>query len=495
MNVTSLLKMIFRLFIVIAVLGFEPTMDALAENGSAAGTSKDLTLEQAVLAALDNNRDLRIQKLEPVKKGAFERMEKAAFDPEFYAEYAYSREEEPDQNDRFTSEKTQETTLGLGKTFSMGTSVEATVSHERTTDTDGVETQSGRVGLALTQPLLKKFGPSVNLAKVRQASLESKISIYALRGYTQSLVADTENTYWNYVLSLRKIAIFQQSLTLARKQRDEIEQQITIGMLPETDAAAARSEVALREQDLIDAQSQAENHRLALLYLMDPDNLERGVHPVSEPDMATKSIDNVQERISLAETLRPDANEARFRLERDRLDVVATQNGLLPKLDVYLTLGRTAYGDRFNDSFRYDGSHDTGDVTLGLSLTHVLGNHSSKASHHVAAASREQAELALSNLIARIRLDVKLAVNQVERQRKQIKATHVTRLFQEQTCAAEKNRFNVGTSTALGVARAQRDLLAARIAEVEAVVSYRMALIDLYLAQGNLLEIRGITLE
>jgi outer membrane protein TolC len=65
-------------------------------------------------------------------------------------------------------------------------------------------------------------------------------------------------------------------------------------------------------------------------------------------------------------------------------------------------------------------------------------------------------------------------------------------MFQEQTSAAEKDRFDVGSSTALLLAQDQRDLLAARIAEVDAIVSFRIALVKLYLAEGSLMEMRGI---
>jgi outer membrane protein len=67
-------------------------------------------------------------------------------------------------------------------------------------------------------------------------------------------------------------------------------------------------------------------------------------------------------------------------------------------------------------------------------------------------------------------------------------------VLQEETLKAEKERFDVGSSTALQVAQAQRDLLASRISEVEAVVGYRIALIGLYRAEGSLLERRGVSI-
>ena len=52
----------------------------------------------------------------------------------------------------------------------------------------------------------------------------------------------------------------------------------------------------------------------------------------------------------------------------------------------------------------------------------------------------------------------------------------------------------VACSPSLLVAQAQRDLLLSELAEIEAVVDYRIALINLFLAEGSLLERRGIRL-
>ena len=103
-----------------------------------------------------------------------------------------------------------------------------------------------------------------------------------------------------------------------------------------------------------------------------------------------------------------------------------------------------------------------------------------------------QAREAVRNLGQIVRLEVSLAVNEVERARQQISASEATRRLEEQTARAEEERFDVGSSTALLVAQAQRDLLASQIAEVRAIIEYRIALVELYLAEGSLLQRRGV---
>jgi outer membrane protein TolC len=70
----------------------------------------------------------------------------------------------------------------------------------------------------------------------------------------------------------------------------------------------------------------------------------------------------------------------------------------------------------------------------------------------------------------------------------------VTRALREEALRAENERFRVGSSTTLLVAQAQRDLLESQIAEVEALTAYRLALIDLYVAEGTLTQRRGLNL-
>jgi len=217
------------------------------------------------------------------------------------------------------------------------------------------------------------------------------------------------------------------------------------------------------------------------------------VRPTTGPAIDAQPITDLPERLQLAEQARPDINEARLRLQQDRLEVLVTKNGLLPRLELFAGLGRTGYADTFSQSVKeLDG--DTYDFTAGLRFSHFLGNRSAEARHVAARATRRQSAEAVANLLQIVRLDVHLAATEVERTRQQISATAATRALQEQTLVAEKERFDVGASTSLLVAQAQRDLLTIQIAEVEAVINYRTALVQLYLSEGSLLERRGIRL-
>ncbi|MBN2428861.1 MAG: TolC family protein [Deltaproteobacteria bacterium] len=458
-----------------------------------------LSLEEAIVLTLRNNRDLQVQQLQPVITGAFEKIERGVFDPELFVEGANLKEES------FETSSTSGTSYrldskeyavigGLRQRFPSGTDIEASIEQSREDSNREPEQQVARLGLTLTQALLRGFGPAVNMVGVRQAELKTLASENQLRGFTEALLAETEIAYWNYVLAEKEIAIFEESLAVARKQHDEIASRIEVGILPEIEIAAARAEIGRREQALIEARSVFSERRLRLLRLLNTGpfgRLERPVVATSQADIEAKPLNDLDDRIRLACQFRPDLQEADLLLQQNRLETIVTRNGLLPRLDFFIALGKTGYADSFSDSFRQlDGN--TYDFTVGVRLSHFLGNRSAQGQDLAARASTRQAAEALANLRQVVELDVRLGANDVERNRRQIAASRLTRIYEEETLNAEQERFDVGSSTALQVAQAQRDLLASRIAEVQAVINYRIALVKLYLAEGSLLQRRGI---
>jgi outer membrane protein TolC len=467
----------------------------------APGETWELSLEQSVMLALGNNRDLLVRQLNPVIAGTFEQLERGTYDPELFAELEYNKERSSETSqateERFNLDSTETGVIaGVRQPLPTGTTLEVTAEHGRDTSNRAPDQQIARLGLSVTQSLLRGYGSAVNLASVRQAELDTLASEYELRGFTEALLAEVEIAYWKYVLAVKEIEIFERSLAVARQQRDEIEQRIEVGILPEIEAAAARAEVARRELALIVAQSLREERRLRLLRQVGHDLAAVAapeIRTTSAPEMQPVAITDLADRLELADRSRPDLGEARLRQEQQRLETVVTRNGVLPRLELFMALGKTGYSETFGDSFSELGG-DTHDLTAGIRFSRLLGNRSAEARHLAATVSRAQAIEAVANLREMVRLDVRLAVNSVERTRLEIAATTATRKFQEETLNAEQERFAVGASTALLVAQAQRDLLVSQIAEVVSVVNHRIALTELYLAEGSLLERRGIGL-
>ncbi|MEX0730688.1 MAG: TolC family protein [Aquisalimonadaceae bacterium] len=458
----------------------------------------ELSVENAVFLALRNNRSLAVQQLEPLIRGTFEAVERAQFDPAVFAEVVSGRSSVTRQ-DEFAgatfAARTQTERLqgGLRQRLATGTDLELSISADRA-DSDRTDEQFGsRVGIGLTQALLRGASRESNLASLRQAELDSLASIYELRGFSEALVADVENAYWDYILTDSQTSIFLEALNVAEQQLEQTIRRIEVGQRPETEETAARAEVALRRQGLINARNQRERSRLALLQLINPPGAgwAAPIRSLDSPQVDDFPLDPVEDHVTLGLRLRPDLNEARLQVQRGELEVVRTRHGILPRLDLFVTLGKTGYSNAFGDAWR-DIDGPSYELSAGLSFEAPIGNRTARAERQRAGLSRQQAVEAVSSLAQFAALDVQLAWLEVDRAREQINATAVTRALQEEVLRAEQARFDVGSGTALAVAQAQRDLLESRLDEVEAAIRYRQALTALHQQSGTLLIRRGI---
>jgi hypothetical protein len=130
-----------------------------------------LSIEQAALLALENNRDLRVSRLTPEIAATFEDIERGRFDPELFARAEFGDAESVEisraTGELFSTER-QETLaeVGVRQDLPTGTRIEAGVRANRSLSNRTPEQQAARVGLTLTQSLLRGFGPGVNLARV-----------------------------------------------------------------------------------------------------------------------------------------------------------------------------------------------------------------------------------------------------------------------------------------------------------------------------------------
>lgn len=459
-----------------------------------------LSLEEAVLYALRYNRDLTVQQLVPQITGAFEAIERSAFDVVLFGELSFNRgvteRASPDLRTTFPiRSRGAAAETGLRATLPTGTTVEGGVDYReqqssRTPDGQHV----AALNLSVTQALLRGGSRQANLVDLRQAELDTLASRYELRGFAANLVADVEQAYWDYVLAAQQLNIFESSLHLAQRQADEIEQRIDAGALPESELAAGRAEVARRRQELIDARANHDRQRLALLRLLSPPSMlgwQRPVKASSRPLPPAEALDPVDEHIALSQRLRAELNEARLRLQQGKLEVVQTRNGLLPRLDLFIVMGKTGYATSLGESFQEIGG-DTYDLTAGVRFEYPLGNRRAQALQQTAVLQQAQAQASLDNLAQLIALEVQQAHLEVQRAAAQIDASRVTRELQQAVLENEQARLRAGRSTSLQTAQAQRDLLAAQIDEVGALIAHRQALTRLYRLDGSLLARRAI---
>lgn len=458
-----------------------------------------LGLQDAVFMGLKNNPTVTIQKLAPEIANTYAREERAPFDPVFSATAQqsdiHSERRLGAQRTPFNLEDKQfdvgaqiTQALPTGTLISVGMGMGGSVSNLYT------DQYTSDVGVTITQSLLSGFGFGANLASLRKARLDVDISKLELKAVAEKLDADIEKGYWELYLTGRETEIQNQSLQLAQQQLSESLERVAVGKLPRLELAAVEAEVAARRGSLIDAQSRHEQSRLHLLYLLNPEKEEFWTTltlPQDQPFVPADTLDSIAVHEAVGMKFRPDLKQARLALRKGELELARTRNGLLPQLDLFITLGRTTYSESFRNSFP-DLSSPFYQVTGGLTFVFPVPNRQASAQLARTRYSLEQQQLAVKNMEKLVQWDIRSAYVEVIRSRQQIEATRVTRELQEKKLAAEQEKFRVGKSTNFLVLQAQRDLTASRLDEANAMVAYLNALVDLYVSEGTLLERRGV---
>jgi outer membrane protein TolC len=463
---------------------------ALPAAAETAAAPLRLTVAEAVLLGLEGNRALAVQRAAPAIAATGEEAALAPFDTTLEAGASLSSERSPDGAGGAATRTGGKVGAGARRVLQSGTELAGSLESSVTADPSSAAT---RLGASVTQPLLRDRGAAANLASVRQARLDVDLSRHELRGFAESLVAAVEQACWDYHLAGRRVEIVERSLRLAEDQLAEVRERIAVGRLAEIEQVAAEAEVALRHEALINARSALATARLDLLRLVNPPGerpLDRDVAITDPPLLPAAEAEPLADLVAGALARRPDLAQARLQLERGDLELVKTRNGLLPRLDLFVALGKTGYADSFGGSLDLDGpGHD---LAAGLTLTFALDNRAARAAERRATLLRGQAAEALANLEQLAEVDVRTAAIETARQREQVAATAVALRLQGEKLRAETEKFRVGASTAFLVAQAQRDLLAAETDAEGAVVGLLKALVDLRRLDGSLLERRGI---
>ncbi|MFH1214688.1 MAG: TolC family protein [Candidatus Neomarinimicrobiota bacterium] len=467
--------------------------------GSGAADTLYLGVQEAVLLGLQNNSTVTIQRLQPQVMNTYVREQRAAFDPEV----SVAAEKSISESQRRVGTRVTPlelhyedytTDLAVAENLPTGTAVSVTTGLTGSVSSLYTDQYTGTIGLTVTQSLLKGFGPRANLVNLRKARLDVDISRAELKGVAESVAADIEKGYWNLYLTAQEIEIQQKSLELADQQLAESQERVKVGKLPDLELAAVEAEVAARRGALIDSQSRYEQARLHLVYLLNPQtaNIWNSVPQLLDrPFLPADTLDAITVHEEIGLKCRPDLQQARLSLAQGELDIVRTKNGLLPQMDVFISLGTTAYSETFRNS--------TPDITspyyaasAGLTFSRPVPNRQASAQLARARFSRDQQILAVNNLEKLVQHDVRSAYTEVRRARQQIEATRVTRELQQKKLSAEVEKFRVGKSTNILVLQTQRDFTASRLDEASAMVAYLDALVSLYQAEGSLLERRGV---
>lgn len=499
LHIFNYINLLFLLLLIF--IGFQNSLSIAQEDLTSPTKVLNLKINDAIMIALDRNKSLKIQKLNPKISELSIQQAKGSFDPNFSAKGSVSEDRAQvkniDGNDDDKLSHSRNTSMSIDGRLYTGTNYSLSTSNNRS-ETGSDENYSASYQFQITQNLLKGFGLPVNLANIKLAENRYKISKSAFRNALINLVYNVQNNYWNLYLAKETVRIRKEALNVAKEQKILTKELVRLGKVAEIELLSADAEEASRYSNLINAESELKKQNLQLIKLLSPedspilwDNL---IITDEKPEMAFEDI-NINDHVEIAKKYRPDLEQAKIDLENGELEVIQTKNGLMPKLDFVAGFGSRGRENEFDDSYGTASEFKYTNWNLGLEFSTSIMNRSARAQYKRARFSKLQAMESIDNLEEQIELEIRIGAIEIERTNQQIDATKAAKKLSEESLRAEKEKFRVGRSTNLLVSQAQRDFISAEINELNAVVGKIKSYIDFYKLEGSILYRNGLNVE
>jgi len=489
-----------------------PKLDVVVQDGR---SQVRLTLEEAIVRALANNPQIRVVSFDPAISREEMIREAAAFDYVVFGSYDYDRVDERTAS-TFGGGQSDTRTLqaGIRQDLITGGSWAASYSLSRVWDSS---TFSGlavrhepKLLLEVTQPLLRDAWPEFNLARLRIATVNRKISESQFRRLVERIIAGEGSSsrrvgfsgviqeYWLLWLAERIVPIRRRLLEVTRETLRKVQARAEIdagvAQIKQAEAAVKTRQIELNDAEKAFREAQDSLARL----LSDPQiNLLANVEivPATPPARAKVSLD-VADQLRTALAHSPLLEQARLAIARAEITVTMATNQTLPQLDLSGSVGYQGLGATRHEAHEKLGTLDYLSYSIGISFEYPIANRQRRADLRKAILERRKAIAAMQDAADRVARTVRERIREIDLKYREIQLQR--ELVQAKTLELqaledyEKIRGRL-TPEFLRLKLSTQDQLAlARIGELSAITDYNAAIADLALVTGTILKMHGV---
>ena len=499
-----------KTILTLAAAAFAAT--ASAQTAPAARTAPAtlrLTVDDAVKMALDDNVDLRADRLDPQISDTRVAAASGVFRPTIVTSLNSNNQLQPPSSflvPTATSTDVVTTNAGLSQKLPrFGTSYSLAWTTAHTTSNSFLNSynpllQSGLL-VNVSQPLIRDLFIDQARQNLAVSRTNRDIADTRLRESLVHTTAEVKSAYWNLVSARATVEARRTALDLAQELGRVNKAKVDVGTSPPLDLVSAQAEVASDQEQLIIAETavkQAEDRLRVLIFdATKRENWNVQIDTVDSPPVGTATVD-VEAAVTRALAERADLQRARKDIDNAQIGVKYADNQRLP--DVRLNGNYAANGLGGTQVLRTGGFPGTivgpGDITpfgtvlsqlfardyptwsVGVSVSYPIGESTEQANLARARLERTQAGERLKSAEARAIQQVRDAAWKIEMNARRIETARASHELAEQRLDAERKRYEVGMSTSFLVIQAQRDLAQAKTNELGAVLAYDLSLVD-----------------
>ncbi len=469
-----------------------------------------LSVEEAVTLALEQNLDLRVERINPLIQDTVVAEARSVYAPTLSTTVVGDDRDSPAANIfaggevRVTDRFLQDSVDVVQQVPLMGGQYSAQWNGTRTSTTNIFSTFNpvlrSNLSLSYTQPLLRNFGIDGFRQQIAVTRANRDLSEIDLRRTVVSTARTVRNAYWQLVFARSFLEVQRQSLELAEESLRNNRTRVEVGTMAPIDIVEAENEVARNIETVIRAEAdleRAEDQLRTLVFDPDtPDFWSMRLEPSDSPVLQAREID-VDAAVRNALLNRTDLDTLDKNLDVTDTNIRYHRNQQLPDVNLQVDYGLTGLGgERLIRTGGFPGmvvgqeqksfGSVLGDIfanefpnwTVGVTVSYPLGTSAADASVERYRLERSRSEASRRSLELRIATQVRDAARSVRTNLQRVEATRASRELAERRLEAEQRKFEVGLSTNFLVFQAQRDLATARNTEQQAILDYIRSLVD-----------------
>ncbi len=514
MKRTRVLASWFSLGIFDLVLVLAASNVLLAQQSSAApAASPDLTLIEAVRSTLANHTLLQIQQQQISINRGLRQQVAGQFDTLVGAGISRSRTNNPlsmylqqqalaagvHTSNLLTNLTTYD--LDAGKMWRNGASVSAVLGVTRNLDnlTNVTGVSSSNFSLALEIPLLRGRGRQAVAAQEDAASIEVQASLFDLNQLIAQLMANTASSYWNFVAARKVLTIAQDAEQRGNAYVENVQAFIDADRVPRSDIHEVTANLAGRMATRIAAEHQvvAAGQQLALDMGLLPSQILSATGPLDNfPDyegqrLASSKPVATQEYFEESLKRRADFLAAGKREAEARRLLAAAKNQILPSLNLAVTTGYSGLreGRDLGEAFRAPFVGVPGaNAGVGINYSFSPRNDVARGQLVQSEAAVRQSELRSTALAEGLHALVSVAADALWSAIEQARKARESVVSFESALTAEREKYRLGIGSVVDVLTVEDRLTTALLSQVQAEVAYALALTQLRLATGTIVD-------
>ena len=476
---------------------------------AASGPELQLSSDEAVRLALENNLGIRAERLSPQAQALAVAQTRANYAPVVFGGSTKNSNSNPPQNflagNNFVTNQGFRSSAGVSQLLKWGGgSYQASLDGSRNTTSDPTDPFNPRLAsnfnFNFTQPILRNFTIDSTRQQLLLGEKQQEIVDIQLQQQVTQTSRSVRNAYYDLVSAIGQLKVSQESLRLAQESLKNNQRRVEVGTIPEIDIVEAQAEVSRNEESVIISESQVKSFEDALRTLiMNPQQSDFwAVHivPTEEPVLTPRPID-LDGAIRNALDHRTDLAQSHREMDQTDITMRFAKNQKLPTLNAIVNYGlagvagtRTIYDTsggfpvpigaaqrNFSDALHDIFGNDFKTWSVQFQLSYPIGTSAADAGYAQAKVQREQQVTTLRQLELQITQQVREAARQVDTSLKRVEVTAKAREFSQKRYEAEQKRISVGLSSTFQLNQAQRDLSSAQLAELNAIIAYNRSLI------------------